>query len=76
MNLLMDSYSLFFHFTNAGAHFLREMQDENGDWPQEGISGVFNRACGITYTQYRNVFSLWSLGRFSNKNFDSQMQSS
>ena len=42
------------------------MQDENGDWPQEGISGVFNRACGITYTQYRNVFSLWSLGRFAN----------
>ena len=34
-----------------------------GDWPQEGISGVFNRACGITYTAYRNVFPIWALGR-------------
>ena len=23
-----------------------------GDWPQERVSGVFNRACGITYTVY------------------------
>ena len=35
----------------------------SGDWPQEGIAGVFNRACGITYTAYRNVFPLWALGR-------------
>lgn len=34
------------------------------DWPQEGITGVFNRACGITYTAYRNVFPIWALGRF------------
>ena len=53
-----------------GIYFLREMQRDNGDWPQEGISGVFNRACGITYTQYRNVFSLWSLGRFSSTKFN------
>lgn len=55
-----------FKAIEKGAIFLQDMQDENGDWPQEGISGVFNRACGITYTQYRNVFSLWSLGRFAN----------
>ena len=34
------------------------------DWPQEGITGVFNRACGITYTAYRNVFPIWALGRY------------
>lgn len=50
---------------DRGALFLQQMQHENGDWPQEGISGVFNRACGITYTQYRNVFSMWALGRYS-----------
>jgi len=40
-------------------------QLECGDWPQEGISGVFNRGCGITYTAYRNVFPIWALGRCS-----------
>jgi hypothetical protein len=30
---------------------------------QEGITGVFNRSCGITYTSYRNTFPIWALGR-------------
>ena len=25
---------------------------------------MFNRACGITYTAYRNVFPIWALGRY------------
>jgi squalene cyclase len=36
-----------------------------GDWPQEGIAGVFNRSCGITYTAYRNIFPVWALGRYA-----------
>jgi len=46
-----------------GVHHLMKRQLPSGDWPQEGISGVFNRACGITYTAYRNVFPMWALGR-------------
>lgn len=46
-----------------GVKYLMQRQLPSGDWPQEGISGVFNRACGITYTAYRNVFPLWALGR-------------
>ena len=46
-----------------GIAFLMEQQLPSGDWPQQGISGVFNRACGITYTAYRNVFPIWALGR-------------
>mmetsp|Transcript_23740 Transcript_23740/g.50823 ORF Transcript_23740/g.50823 Transcript_23740/m.50823 type:complete len:1267 (+) Transcript_23740:97-3897(+) len=46
-----------------GVHYLMKRQLDCGDWPQEGISGVFNRACGITYTAYRNVFPIWALGR-------------
>jgi len=46
-----------------GVQYLMKRQLECGDWPQEGISGVFNRACGITYTAYRNVFPIWALGR-------------
>jgi len=46
-----------------GVQYLLKRQLPSGDWPQEGISGVFNRACGITYTAYRNVFPIWALGR-------------
>ena len=46
-----------------GVKYLMKRQLPCGDWPQEGISGVFNRSVGITYTAYRNVFPLWALGR-------------
>jgi cycloartenol synthase len=49
-----------------GIEFLLRKQSATGDWMQEGITGVFNRACGITYTAYRNVFPIWALGRFNN----------
>jgi squalene/oxidosqualene cyclase-like protein len=46
-----------------GVKYLMKRQLPSGDFPQEGIAGVFNRSCGITYTAYRNVFPLWALGR-------------
>lgn len=46
-----------------GVKYLMRRQLDSGDWPQEGISGVFNRSVGITYTAYRNVFPIWALGR-------------
>jgi len=46
-----------------GVQYLMRRQLPCGDWPQEGIAGVFNRSCGITYTAYRNVFPIWALGR-------------
>ena len=49
-----------------GVHYLISRQLPCGDWPQEGIAGVFNRACGITYTAYRNIFPIWALGRCAN----------
>lgn len=48
-----------------GIRCLLEKQLPNGDWPQENISGVFNKSCAISYTSYRNVFPIWTLGRFS-----------
>ena len=48
-----------------GVKFLIERQQMDGDWAQEGITGVFNRNCGITYSQYRNVFPIWALGRYA-----------
>ena len=46
-----------------GIRYLVKRQLPGGDWPQEGIAGVFNRACGISYTAYRNVFPIWAIGR-------------
>jgi len=51
------------HAVKRGCLYLMKRQLPTGDFPQEGISGVFNRACGITYTSYRNVFPMWALGR-------------
>jgi len=39
-------------------------QLRNGDWKQESVSGIFNRTCGISYSNYRNIFPIWALGRF------------
>lgn len=47
-----------------GIAFIISRQEANGDFPQEGISGVFNGNCMETYTSYRNIFPLWALGRF------------
>lgn len=49
-----------------GKNFLMQRQMASGDWDQEGITGVFNRSCGITYTAYRNVFPIWALARYAN----------
>jgi len=48
-----------------GVEYLMREQQPTGDWPQQGISGVFNRSCGITYTAYRNLFPIWALGRYT-----------
>ena len=45
--------------------FLMKRQLPTGDWAQEGITGVFNRSCGITYTAYRNLFPMWALARYA-----------
>lgn len=47
-----------------GIAFILSRQESNGDFPQEGISGVFNGNCMETYTSYRNVFPLWAVARY------------
>lgn len=32
---------------------------------QHSNSGVFNKSCAINYDNYRNIFPIWTLGRFS-----------
>ena len=52
---------------DTGIQFLLGRQHSNGDFPQEAISGVFNKNCMESYSAYRNVFPLWALGRYSSK---------
>lgn len=40
---------------HRAAVFLMRAQQGSGDWPQQHISGVFNRNCMITYANYRYV---------------------
>lgn len=47
----------------SGLEHLLSRQAQHGDWPQQRISGVFNKTCMITYANYRNIFPLWALGR-------------
>ncbi|MNE89097.1 hypothetical protein D3C80_1864790 [compost metagenome] len=47
-----------------GIEFLLSRQESNGDFPQEGVSGIFNGNCAITYTSYRNIFPLWAIARY------------
>ena len=46
---------------NAAARCLMRMQLPNGDWPQQHISGVFNRNCMITYANYRCIACKFAL---------------
>eukprot|EP00878_Enallax_costatus_P022882 GHUV01024316.1.p1 GENE.GHUV01024316.1~~GHUV01024316.1.p1 ORF type:complete len:552 (+),score=141.41 GHUV01024316.1:1059-2714(+) len=49
---------------HKAAVYLMRSQQESGDWPQQHISGVFNRNCMITYANYRNIFPIWALGLY------------
>ncbi len=47
------------------AHFLLTSQRDDGDWPRQTLSGVFNKTALINYENYRRYFPLWALARFT-----------
>lgn len=54
------------HVIEKAIRLLLDKQQDNGDWLQERISGVFNYNCMITYANYRNIFPIWALSRYWN----------
>lgn len=50
-----------------GIKLIMERQQENGEWSQEAIEGVFNKSCMISYPNYKFTFTIKALGLFAKK---------
>ncbi|KAK5116194.1 hypothetical protein LTR62_008520 [Meristemomyces frigidus] len=46
---------------------LMQRQQANGEWLQEGIEGVFNKSCMISYPNYKFIFPIQALGMYAKR---------
>ncbi|GAB0132818.1 terpene cyclase [Epichloe bromicola] len=57
-----------------GIKLIMERQQENGEWLQEAIEGVFSKSCMISYPNYKFTFTIKALGLFAKKNPDVRIE--
>lgn len=48
-----------------GIRFLMGRQQDNGEWLEEAIEGVFNKSAMITYQNYKFTFPIMALGKWA-----------
>ncbi|KAF1994227.1 terpene synthase [Amniculicola lignicola CBS 123094] len=48
-------------------------QQQNGEWKQEAIEGVFNKSCMISYPNYKFIFPIEALGMYAKRWGDEEL---
>ncbi|KAK3071224.1 hypothetical protein LTR53_009005 [Teratosphaeriaceae sp. CCFEE 6253] len=53
---------------------LMRRQQADGAWLQEGIEGVFNKSCMISYPNYKFIFPIQALGMYARRFGDAEIE--